>query len=80
VIHLAMESDGRRRVREIVGVGGRVEGDVIETSELFVMRGARLRRGNGHPPRPERFASADVDIEALLAQHASPRDAIARTA
>jgi pilus assembly protein CpaF len=35
VVHLALEDDGRRRVREVVRVTGRVEGDVIETETVF---------------------------------------------
>jgi pilus assembly protein CpaF len=35
VVHLALEDDGRRRVREVVRVTGRVEGDVIETETMF---------------------------------------------
>ena len=35
VVHLALEADGRRRVREVVRVTGRVEGDVIETETVF---------------------------------------------
>ena len=36
VVHVATERDGRRRVREIVAVPGRVEGDVVETADIFV--------------------------------------------
>src|SRR6185312_14650687 len=32
VIHLGLEAGGQRRVREIVGVTGRIEGDIIETT------------------------------------------------
>ena len=39
VVHIALERDGQRRVREIVGVPGRAEGDVIEIADLFVTRG-----------------------------------------
>lgn len=35
VVHLKLEDDGRRRVREVVRVTGRVEGDVIETETIF---------------------------------------------
>jgi pilus assembly protein CpaF len=79
VVHLAMAADGRRRVREIVGVSGRVEGDVIETSELFSMHGGRLTRGNGHPPHAERFEAAGLDLAALLTPRWNAR-AVDRTA
>jgi pilus assembly protein CpaF len=45
-----------------VGVTGRVEGDVIETTDLFVRHGGRLERGDGFPPRPERYETAGVDL------------------
>jgi pilus assembly protein CpaF len=62
VVHLGMEVGGQRRVREIVGVTGRVEGDVIETTEIFTTRRGRLERGDGYPPRPERYEAAGIDL------------------
>jgi pilus assembly protein CpaF len=67
VVHLGIDADGRRRVREIVGVPGRVEHDVIEIEPLFVWVGGRLSRARGRPPRAERFAQAGFDLQALLA-------------
>src|SRR5690242_21477389 len=52
VVHAALEHDGVRRVSEIVGVPGRVEGDVIETAEIFARRGERVVRAEGFPPHP----------------------------
>ena len=71
VVHVARDVAGRRRVREIVAVPGRVEGDVIETADLFVTRGDRLVRADGWPPHPERFVAAGVDLAALLRQSAA---------
>ncbi len=68
VCHLAVEADGRRRVREITAVPGRVEANVIETEPLFVWSGGRLTRAQGMPPRPERFEIAGIDLHALLGQ------------
>lgn len=68
IVHLALEADGVRRVTEVVGVPGRVEADAIETTELFVRDGHRLRRGSGFPPHRQRFAAAGLDLPALLAQ------------
>jgi pilus assembly protein CpaF len=62
VVHLGMDASGQRRVREIVGVTGRVEGDTIETTDLFTTRRGRLERGDGYPPRPERYEAAGVDL------------------
>jgi pilus assembly protein CpaF len=66
VVHLGLDGGGQRRVREILGVTGRVEGEVIETTELFAVRDGRLARGEGFPPRPERFEAAGIDPAELL--------------
>ncbi|HEX6756347.1 MAG TPA: ATPase, T2SS/T4P/T4SS family [Mycobacteriales bacterium] len=68
VVHLEVDPSGRRRVREVIGVPGRVEGTVIETAQMFGTRDDRLLRSTGEPPRPERFARAGVDVRALLAE------------
>ena len=68
VVHVALEHDGVRRVREIVAVPGRVEGDVVETADVFTQRDGVLRRADGFPPHPERFRRAGFDVAALLAQ------------
>ena len=66
VVHVALERDGRRRVREIVALPGRAEGDVVELAELFVTRDGQLVRGDGFPPHQERFARAGFDVADLL--------------
>ena len=68
VIQIALERDGARRVREIVAVPGRVEGDVIEIADIFTSRGGQLVRADGFPPHVDRFERAGYDIAALLAQ------------
>ena len=68
VVHLEVDRSGRRRVREVIGVPGRVEGTVIETAEMFGTRDSRLVRSTGEPPLPERFARAGIDVRALLAE------------
>ncbi len=73
VVHAATERDGRRRVREIVALPGRIEGDVVEVADLFVSRGDQLVRADGWPPHEERFELAGIDLRALL----SPNDGTA---
>jgi len=68
VVHVAKDGQGHRRVREIVAVPGRTEGDVVEVADLFVTRHGRLSRADGYPPHPERFEWAGIDLPALLAQ------------
>ena len=68
VVHLGLEADGTRRVREIVGLPGRSEGEVVEVSDLFVRDpDGELVRADGFPPHPERFARAGHDLARLLA-------------
>ena len=67
VVHTAKDASGHRRVREIVAVPGRVEGDVVEVADLFVTRGEQLVRAQGYPPHPERFVWAGLDLPTLLA-------------
>lgn len=66
VVHLGMEASGARRVREIVGVTGRVEAGIVETAELYGWTGRELRRGDGFPPHPDRFERAGIDLAAML--------------
>jgi pilus assembly protein CpaF len=61
--------DGRRVVREVVSVPGRVEGDVVETADVFTTRGGRLVRAEGWPPHAERFERAGFDLARLLAPY-----------
>ena len=71
VVHVATESDGRRRVREIVAVPGRVEGGVVEIEDLFVSRDDTLVRAGGFPPHPERFARMGTDLATILDDRAA---------
>ena len=68
VVHTAKDGTGHRRVREIVAVPGRVEGDVVETADVFTTRQQRLVRADGFPPHADRFAEAGLDLSRLLAQ------------
>lgn len=69
VVHVSTDHNGHRRTREIVAIPGRVEGDVIETGDIFTTRGDRLIRADGFPPHPEWFERVGIDIAALLNQH-----------
>ncbi|ROS76984.1 CpaF family protein [Cellulomonas sp. PhB143] len=66
VVHLGIDAHGVRRVREVLGVSGRVEAGVVEASELFTTRDGRLVRASGYPPGEERFARAGIDVAAIL--------------
>jgi pilus assembly protein CpaF len=66
VIHIMRDALGHRRVREIVAVPGRVEGEVVETADVFVTDDDRLVRADGWPPHVDRYAAAGFDLAALL--------------
>jgi pilus assembly protein CpaF len=70
VVHLGLDVNGHRRVREVVGVTGRVEGDVIETTEIFNSRRGRLERADGYPPHPERYAAVGIELAQALEHRA----------
>src|SRR5262249_52760744 len=55
VVQLGIEPGGRRRVREIVAVPGRVEADVIEAEPVYTTSHGRLVRAQGMPPHLEGF-------------------------
>ena len=66
IVQVGTDLDGHRRVREIVSLSGRVEGSVIEVSDIFTRRAGHLVRGSGFPARLERFERVDIDIQRLL--------------
>jgi pilus assembly protein CpaF len=66
VVQVGLSADGKRRVREIVAVPGRVEGDVIEAEPLFGWHPSGLIRLQGMPPRLDRFEAAGIDIHEVL--------------
>ena len=68
IVHLATEPDGSRRVREIVAVPGRVEGDVVELEPIFAQRGGQLVRIDGYPPHVERFERVGLDVAKVLGE------------
>lgn len=68
VVQIGLDADGRRRVREIVAVPGRVEADIIEAEPVFRTEQGRLVRAHGMPPRLEIFGVHGIDIHTVLSQ------------
>jgi len=66
VVHVALDRDGRRAVREVVAVPGRVEEGVVEVADVFTTVGGVLVRADGFPPHSDRFERAGHDLTALL--------------
>lgn len=66
IVHLANEQ-GARRVTEIVGVTGRVEGDRVETVRIFqALDGPGLGWTGMYPSQRERFSNAGIDLTSTL--------------
>ncbi len=66
VVHVATDRQRRRRVREVVAVPGRVEGDVVALEPVFHTERGVLVRSGGLPPHLERFEEAGIDILSVL--------------
>jgi pilus assembly protein CpaF len=68
VVHAMTDAHGRRKVREIVAIPGRIEGDVVEIEQIFHWARGSLRRADGYPPHLERFADRGIDLVSLLGE------------
>lgn len=66
VVHCKRQANGRRQVTEILSLGGRVEGGVIESSLVFAMDEGQLRARPSSMPAVEKFARSGYDVAALL--------------
>ncbi|MGI8628404.1 MAG: CpaF family protein [Geodermatophilaceae bacterium] len=66
IVHIGTDPSGQRRVREIVGLSGRTEGDVVETSDIFHSREGVLVRADGFPPHADRFARIGIELVSVL--------------
>lgn len=66
IVHIGTDPSGQRRVREIVALSGRTEGDVVETSDIFRSRDGVLVRADGFPPHADRFARIGVEMVSVL--------------
>lgn len=71
VVHAMSDPGGRRYVREIAAVPGRVEGDVIELEHIFEWRAGGLVRAGGFPPHLDRFRDRGLDVADILTGEAS---------
>lgn len=67
VVHLDLDRSGRRTVREVAALSGRVENGIIELSDVFHRDSTgNLVRGAGAPDAAERFNRAGHDLTTLL--------------
>ena len=66
VVHTALRSDGTRRVQQITSVTGRVEGNSIETGDIFSFQNERLEPQGIFPGRLDRFQANNIDVTSLV--------------
>ena len=63
VVHVGMNSEGKRQVREVAAVTGRYENDRAEIEILWSWDGECYQRGIGTIGNAEKFASAGIPLE-----------------
>ncbi len=66
VVHIALRSDGSRRVQQITSVTGRIEGNSIETGDIFSLQNERLEPQGIFPGRLDRFQANNIDVTSLV--------------
>jgi len=66
VVHTGLDATGRRAIREVVAVTGRVENDVIECEPVFERVDERWVRQHGRPARADAFRNVGIDLDAVL--------------
>jgi len=66
IVHLYLDRDGNRGVREIAALSGHTEDGVVEVADIFIRQGPELVRADGQPPHADRFARAGFDLATLL--------------
>jgi len=79
IVHIGTDPSGQRRVREIVALSGRTEGDVVETSDIFHSRDGALVRADGFPPHADRFARIGIELLSVLGPSADEPSAARHT-
>ena len=66
VIHTSIRPDGSRRVQQITSVSGRVEGNNIETADIFSVQNGNLEPQGIFPGKLERFQAHNIDLTILI--------------
>lgn len=77
VVHAASDAQGRRRVREIAALTGRVESGTVEIACLFADRGNGLVRERGFPARVDNYRRHGFDLAEILCEQPASFQAVA---
>lgn len=67
VVHTAMTQTGKRQVQKIISVTGRVEGNTIETIDIFSNEEGQLISTGLFPAKLEKFVASGIDLPEILA-------------
>ena len=66
VVHTSLLPDGARRVQQITSVTGRVEGNTIETGEIFSFQENQLVPQGIFPGKQELFHAKGIEVSELI--------------
>ena len=66
VVYTSLQSDGSRRVQQITSVTGRVEGNSIETGDIFTSQDSHLVPQGIYPGKQELFQAKGIDLSELV--------------
>jgi pilus assembly protein CpaF len=66
VVHTALRPDGTRKVQQITSVTGRIEGNSIETGDVFSFQNERLEAQGIFPGKLDRFQANNIDLASLV--------------
>jgi len=69
VVHTAMLPSGKRQVQQIISVTGRVEGNTIETNEIFAFDGTNLISTGLFPAKQELFMNRGINLSELIGKN-----------
>ncbi len=70
VVHCARDHNGHRQVTEILAVGNRVEGGIIESTSVFRMVDGELTLNPTSLMEHTKFATAGIDIRTVIGEAA----------
>ena len=66
LVHTALQPDGTRKVQQITSVTGRVEGNSIETGDVFRFQNGVLEPQGIFPAKLDRFQALNIDLTDLI--------------
>ena len=66
VVHIALQPDGTRQIRQITNVTGRIEGNNIETGDVFRFQDGNLEPQGVFPGKRDRFEANNIDVASLI--------------